>query len=177
MKKSYLKIAQISLVLVCTISLVLAGYFITKRVTYAQVDQSDRSLDLVNRVRKEKGLNQLKWNSKLSEAAEDKLNDILENRYFQHTSPEGVKAWDFILKNDYSYIYAGENLAIDYADTEDAFKAWMDSPTHLANIVSDKYQEYGFAEGEGDVEGHLSRVYVQIFATQENIAGIPISQY
>lgn len=166
MNKNYTKIAKVALVLVCTISLVLVGYFISKRVTYAQVDQTDRSLGLVNQIREEKGLAQLRWNPKLAESAEDKLNDILENKYFQHTSPDGVKAWDFILENNYSYIYAGENLAIDYDNVDDAFKAWVDSPSHLANIVSEKYREYGFAQGEGDVEGHSSNVYVQIFATQ-----------
>ena len=60
-------------------------------------------------------------------------------------------------------------MAIDYASVDDAFDAWMDSPTHLANILSDKYQEYGFAQGEGYIEGYKSKVYVQIFASRENL--------
>lgn len=169
MKDRYLKIVKISLVLISVFSLVLVGYFLGSKLIYAQADYDDRSLELVNSVRRDNKLNPLEWNTKLAESAQDKLNDILENGYFQHTSPSGVKAWDFILKNDYPYIYAGENLAIDYTSVDDAFDAWMNSPTHLANILSNKYQEYGFAQGEGYIEGHKSKVYVQIFATRENL--------
>lgn len=168
MKRNLAKIAIVSLVAISIISLVVVGYFVYVNNTYAKDSTYNRSLVLVNEIRSEKNLGDLAWNENLAGAAQDKVNDIIANRYFQHTSPDGVKAWDFILKNDYSYVYAGENLAIDYDNVDDAFKAWVESPSHYNNLVSDKYKEYGFAQGEGDVEGHVAKVYVQIFATQES---------
>lgn len=168
MKRNLAKIAIVSLVAISIISLVTVGYFVYVNNTYAKDSTHDRSLELVNNLRDEEGLEGLNWNDNLANAAQDKVNDIVSKRYFQHTSPEGVKAWDFILKNDYSYVYAGENLAIDYGSVDDAFAAWVESPSHYRNLVSEKYKEYGFAQGEGDVEGHTAKVYVQIFATHES---------
>ena len=168
MKRNLAKIAIVSLVAISIISLVTVGYFVYVNNTYAKDSTYDRSLELVNDLRVENNLDGLDWNENLANAAQDKVDDIIAKRYFQHTSPDGVKAWDFILKNDYSYIYAGENLAIDYSSVDDAFAAWVDSPSHYKNLVSDKYQEYGFAQGEGDVEGHTAKIYVQIFATHES---------
>jgi len=168
MKRNLAKIAIVSLVAISIISLVTVGYFVYVKNTYAKDNTYNRSLELVNDLRDKNNLADLNWNDKLAEAAQDKVNDIIANRYFEHTSPSGVKAWDFVLKNDYSYLYAGENLAIDYENVDDAFKAWINSPSHYKNLVSDKYEEYGFAQGEGDIEGHVANIYVQIFATREN---------
>lgn len=168
MKRNLTKIAVVSLVAISIISLVAVGYFVYVRNAYAKAGTYDKSLVLVNELRSENSIGDLSWNENLAGAAQDKVNDIISKKYFQHTSPEGVKAWDLILKNDYSYVYAGENLAIDYDNVDEAIKAWVESPSHYRNIISDKYKEYGFAQGEGDVEGHVTKVYVQIFATRES---------
>lgn len=168
MKRNLTKIAVIPLITISIFSLVVVGYFIYVKNTYAKDNNYDRSLVLINKIRSKNGVGDLNWNKNLANAASDKVNDIISKKYFQHTSPLGVKAWDLILKNDYSYVYAGENLAIDYGSVDEAIKAWVESPSHFKNIISDKYKEYGFAQGEGDVEGHVAKIYVQIFATREN---------
>lgn len=120
------------------------------------------ALRLVNKIRVENNLNELTWNDKLAKAAELKADDMVQNKYFEHTSPQGLKAWDFINKQDYSYFTAGENLAIDYSSVEKATLAWENSQSHMANIVGKSYKEFGFATIEND-KG--SKIYVQIFAS------------
>lgn len=163
------KLAIISLVAVSIISLVIVSYFVFIGGAFAESENTtDRSLQLVNELRVQNHVKSLKWNKQLEAAAQEKVNDIIAKKYFQHTSPTGEKAWDIVLDEGYSYIYAGENLAIDYDTVDEAMEAWKESPSHYANIVSEKYSDYGFAQGEGNVEGHNAKVYVQIFATRES---------
>lgn len=162
------RIAMISMIAVSVLTLVYFGYFIFVKKIFAKSNLTERSLEIVNNIRNEKGVLPLKWDEKLEKVAEEKVNDIILKKYFQHTSPDGTKAWDLILKEGYSYIYAGENLAIDYNSIDEALEAWTQSPSHYQNIISDKYEDYGFAQGEGNIEGHKAKIYVQIFATQGN---------
>ena len=124
------------------------------------------SLNLVNNYRAQNHLSKLKWNDKLAKAANDKANDIFSKQYFDHVSPDGKKAWNFILSEDYSYKFAGENLGIDFESQEQTFDAWLNSPSHLSNILSKNYSEFGFAELTGDFEGRSTRVYVQMFGEE-----------
>ena len=43
------------------------------------------------------------------------------------------------------YLYAGENLARGFDSLEEANKAFMQSPTHRANILNSHYQYVGVA--------------------------------
>lgn len=120
-----------------------------------------RVLELVNSTRKQNSLNDLIWNEKLANAAQIKAEDMVKYNYFDHTSPSGVKAWNFINNEKYSYFTAGENLAIDFNTVETATDAWKKSPTHLANILNKDYTEFGFASLQNS---NGSNLYVQIFA-------------
>lgn len=100
---------------------------------------------LTNSNREDSRLPNLKDNAQLEEAAKLKINDMMTNKYFAHTSPSGVEPWDWIKKAGYSYEYAGENLAINYSDSADVVTAWMKSPGHRANILNQQYTEIGVA--------------------------------
>lgn len=128
-------------------------------------EQTD-SLNRVNIYRQSLNLKPLRWNSDLAKAAEMKLCDEDENNYFDHISPRGKKAWDFINTSGYNYKYAGENLAMDYDDEKGAFDAWVRSPAHLENIVSDKFLDYGFANRYVDINGKKTMMMVQMFGGQ-----------
>ena len=93
-------------------------------------------VSLVNSSRAEQGLGALSVNGQLVSAATAKANDMLENDYFAHTSPSGKTPWDFISASGYSYVYAGENLAIGYNDSSELHSAWMNSPSHRENIMN-----------------------------------------
>lgn len=131
---------------------------------------SDSIIKLVNESRRAQGLNELTENEKLDQVAEDKVNDMIKNNYFAHTSPAGVSPWHWFEKNNYDYRYAGENLAINFLSVETEHKAWMDSPTHRKNILNSKYSEIGVAVAAGEINGQTSIIAVQEFGSR---AGAP----
>jgi hypothetical protein len=99
----------------------------------------------LNQERLENNLQPLKFNPKLRNAAEIKLKDLIKNKYFAHTSPVGMKAWDILMDVGYDYKYAGENLAMKFHGATDVHNAWMRSKKHRENILFDKYTEVAVA--------------------------------
>lgn len=94
-----------------------------------------------------------------------KAQDMATKGYFAHTSPEGKKTpWYWLKQVGYQYQYAGENLAINFTDSKDVTNAWMNSPTHKANIVKDKYTEVGTGIATGLYEGRETVFVAQVYA-------------
>ncbi len=122
-------------------------------------------IDLVNTERTKKGANELVINEKLSRAAMEKADNMIENNYFSHTAPDGKTPWHWIEKTGYDYSYAGENLAMDFNQAEKMHEAWMESPTHRANILNKKYKEIGVAVKTGIVDNHSTALVVQMFGS------------
>ncbi len=120
-------------------------------------------LNLTNKIRKEKGLGDLKINQKLSKAAELKAQDMFKEDYWAHTSPKGTEPWDFIKSQGYYYVYAGENLAVDFSNSDDVVKAWYNSPSHRDNLLNKNYTEIGFAVVNGELQGRKTTLVVQMF--------------
>ena len=145
------------------------------------VKASDITVDiiikLVNDARKVAHVAVLEKNDMLQKAAEEKAQDMIDNNYFAHISPQGKSPWDWINKNNYDYRYAGENLAINFTNAEEQQKAWMESPTHKKNILNANYNETGVAVKRGVIDGHETIVVVQMFGKkmQEDIAVSNIS--
>jgi uncharacterized protein YkwD len=144
--------------------LVVAGSVLATDITPASV------IKLVNESREESGLPRLQENEKLSQTAKDKLNDMIANQYFAHTSPAGVEPWHWFGENKYDYIYAGENLAINFQTAEAQHAAWMKSPTHKKNILNPNYSEIGVAVGAGEIAGRVSLIAVQEFGREAKSA-------
>ena len=117
----------------------------------------------INEERYKNSENTLATNQLLNEAAKDKLSDMFEKNYWDHTSPDGEKAWSFINKTGYSYSMAGENLARGFISADSMVRAWMDSPTHRKNILNESFTQTGIAVGNGIIEGKETTVAVQIF--------------
>ncbi len=122
-------------------------------------------ISLANSARKEGGLNPLTANSLLARAAQNKANDMLGRQYFSHNTPTGETPWSFIKAVGYSYVTAGENLAIDFSEAESIQKAWMNSPGHRANIMNASFQEIGIGISKGMYNGHQTTIVVQMFGT------------
>ena len=119
--------------------------------------------DLANGDRSQNRLGNLAINQKLVQAAQLKANDMAAKSYFAHVSPMGVDPWHWFKEAKYDYKYAGENLAIDFSDSEDVNSAWMNSPTHRANILDQHFTEVGIATAEGFYQGHPTTFVVQEF--------------
>ncbi len=131
---------------------------------------------LTNQDREGYQLGTLKYNMMLEAAARKKAQDMIAKSYFAHTSPEGKKPWDWIKEAGYNYEYAGENLAINFSDSIDVHKAWMNSPGHRANILNKNYTEVGIATTKTFVNGKESILVVQMFGQpkpQDTIVLVP----
>lgn len=120
---------------------------------------------LTNESRKSFNLNTLKSNPILDSAAQAKANDMASKSYFAHTSPDGRLPWNFIQSAGYNYIMAGENLAVNFTEAENVSEAWMNSPTHKANILNKDFEEIGIGIAQGNYGGKDSVFVVQMFGT------------
>ena len=126
-------------------------------------------LEYTNQRRQETGLNTLVLNESLTKAAESKARDMFKNGYWAHVSPSGAEPWDFILGQDYDYVYAGENLAKNFSNSKEVVGAWMDSPSHRENLLNKNYDEIGFAVVNGVMDGYETTLVVQMFGRPRNI--------
>ncbi len=124
-------------------------------------------VNLVNRDRSLQNLSNLKVNPLLEIAADLKAKDMAAKGYFAHNTPDGKNPWDFIDQSGYKYVYAGENLAVNFLDSDEIHRAWMNSPTHRFNIVNPKYTEIGIATSTGIYKGRQAIFVVQMFGTPE----------
>ncbi len=122
-------------------------------------------VDLANTDRAAYNVNGLSVNPLLVEAAQAKANDMAAKGYFAHTSPEGVDSWHWFKKVGYDFQHAGENLAVDFTDSADVERAWMNSPTHRDNVLNAKYTEIGIATAAGYYQGRPTTFVVQMFGT------------
>ena len=127
---------------------------------------SAETVKLVNEARTSQKLPELVVNEKLAKAAEEKIDDMIKNDYFAHTSPTGITPWAWIENVGYNYRFAGENLAINFSNAEDQQAAWMNSETHKKNILSPDYKEIGAAVKEGIINGESATITVQEFGSQ-----------
>ena len=147
-------------------ALVLIGFLFIVAVSpkaYATPIEETKLIELANQERIERGLKPLVIDLSLYFAASMKAEDMLENGYFEHFSPDGKSPWDFIKKTRYSYAKAGENLAMDFRTSEGAHKAWMPSPTHKENILDPNYENIAISAVNGSFLGKETTIVVQMF--------------
>jgi uncharacterized protein YkwD len=107
-------------------------------------------LCLHNQIRAQHGLPLLKDNVKLRKAATGHSSDMVDEGYFDHTSPGGETFVDRILGAGYAKRTdgwtLGENLAWgtgDLSTPAGVMNAWMNSAGHKANILKRSYKEIG----------------------------------
>ncbi len=120
-------------------------------------------VDLTNNVRASNNEQTLTRNQILDNAAKLKAEDMARLGYFAHTSPSGITPWYWFDKAGYTFTYAGENLAINFTESGDVENAWLNSPTHKANILSDRFTEIGIATVDGIYQGSPTTYVVQMF--------------
>lgn len=130
-------------------------------------------VDLTNEERTDGALTQLQRSAVLDEAARLKAQHMAENEYFAHYSPAGISPWHWFYETNYSFVHAGENLAIHFVDSDEVVDAWMNSPTHRANILNGDYREIGVGTARGEYEGYQTVYVVQLFGTPAAIAAEP----
>ena len=117
-------------------------------LTIPQLDSTVSSYEkevvrLVNEIRVENGLKPLTENWELSRVARFKSQDMVDNRYFSHTSPTYGSPFQMMKAFGLSFRTAGENIAYGQRTPQAVVDAWMNSSGHRANILNASYTQIG----------------------------------
>ena len=124
--------------------LIYPGQILTIPEEDAAVTQYEQEvIRLVNEIRAQNGLSALTYNWELSRVARYKSQDMVDNRYFSHTSPTYGTPFQMIRSFGLSYRSAGENIAYGQRTPQAVVNAWMNSSGHRANILSRSYTQIG----------------------------------
>lgn len=130
----------------------------------ARIDISSQELlNFTNQKRQQQSALPLTLSAELSKVAELKAKDMFEKGYWAHTSPDGVTPWHYFQVVGYDYTFAGENLARGFSTSNGVVDAWMASPSHRENVLSNNYQEVGFAVVEGKLAGEDTTLVIEMF--------------
>ena len=125
-------------------------------------------LNQTNVYRQENKVGPLNLNDKLNKAAYLKAQDMFAKQYWAHNSPDGVQPWKWFGDVGYNYDEAGENLAKNFSTTNGVMTAWIQSPTHKANIIKSSYKDVGFAVVSGLMDQKPATLVVALYASPAN---------
>ncbi|QZY19769.1 CAP domain-containing protein [Streptomyces decoyicus] len=92
-------------------------------------------LRLVNKARAEHGCGPLRRDARLAKAARLHSQDMSARHYYARSSPDGRDPKERMEAQGYKDAHA-ENIDAWETEPEGAFRAWMNSPGHRANILS-----------------------------------------
>jgi len=113
-------------------------------------------LCLHNRERARHGLPRLRENPLLRRAAERHTDNMVSERFFDHTSPSGSTMVERIRRTGYTKRARswalGENIAWgsgSLATASQIHRSWMGSPGHRANILQRSFREIGIGIESG----------------------------
>jgi hypothetical protein len=135
-------------------------------LTFAQSFLSPADImDRINHERSSRSIPTVATNAKLATAAQEKSDDMLARSYFSHIDPDGNYIWPKIEAAGYKpFLTLGENLAMDFSSPDELIAAWMNSPTHRANLLNDKFRDQGLALSSGRYEpNHDTTIVVSVF--------------
>ncbi len=127
--------------------------------------QSNKLVTLTNSLRKSKGLGTLATVSPLELSAQYKATDMAQNGYFAHQGPNGHTLTYFLDKAHYQYSTAGENLAEGFSDADTLMAAWINSPTHYANLIDPNFTQFGIGVDDGTFDGTPTIFFAQHFGS------------
>lgn len=162
------------------IGLLLLALFLTKSVS-AGIEQTRSSADVLayatnvsisnllsatNSYRAQNGLGPLNLQGQLNSSAQSKAQHMINNNYWSHVAPDGTQPWYFFTQAGYNYSSAGENLAYGFDSSQGVVDAWMNSPSHRANVLG-SYADVGFGIANGEsYQGNQNTVIVAHYGTR-----------
>ncbi len=128
--------------------------FLFKRASVLRTQR--RMLCLMNRTRARYGLRPLRTNQCLHRVAARHAHDMVNRRYFAHTTPNGwdpgrrARASGYVPRR--AAWIVGENIAWGVAGAARpnwVLRAWMHSPPHRHNILSRHFRDVGIGVARG----------------------------
>ncbi|MEI4768229.1 CAP domain-containing protein [Psychrobacillus sp. FJAT-51614] len=100
-------------------------------------------VDLTNQERAKQGLKALQIDTKLTQSAQAKSQDMKDKNYFSHTSPTYGSPFDQMKSFGVTYKAAGENIAMGQRSAKEVVDGWMNSQGHRENILNPSYTHIG----------------------------------
>lgn len=138
---------------------------------------SQTLMQLINEERANRNLTILSTHQSLLTAAQAKAQDMIDRDYFAHVDPDENYVWVKITAAGYSpYRVLGENLALDFSTSEGMIKAWLDSPTHRANLLHAEFLDQGLSALYGDYNGRYTNLTASLFGTLATAQKTPKEQ-
>ena len=137
-----------------------------------EVEEIERRIFLrLNRERTGRGLAALSFAADLAQIARGHSKDMLDRKYFDHYTPEGLAPWDRIKVAGLSqFSGSGENLItrtrqprleVTLQLAEQFMTDWMNSPGHRANILSRDFQWVGIGVAWSDTTIMATQLFGQ----------------
>lgn len=126
----------------------------------------------INFQREVRGIKPLRDDTRLDRASLNKSNDMIAKDYFEHYA-YGMTPWKFITDQNYNYLYAGENLAMDFQTPEGMVRAWMNSPSHRKNILNPDFDDMGIGIVKGEYSdskgSHQTIIVTNMFGKEKPV--------
>ena len=160
---------EMRLPLVVAVALLVSGHALASDITRSSVVAE------MNVRRATFGLAPLREDGRLDDAADDRVNDMEDQGYWAHISPDGREPFVWMRPHGYEYRYAGENLASGFDTTEVLVDAWMESRGHRDNILSPMYRDCGVSVIEGSTTGRASGKSIVVMFGSTGEASEPAS--
>jgi hypothetical protein len=160
----------LSMLLLLEIIFFLQVVFLSRSTNFLALVLPDVLVDETNAARLEAKVGTLTVNPLLTEAARLKAEDMAANSYFAHVSPDGKSPWYWLGQAGYSFGAAGENLAVNFADSKDVLHAWLNSPGHRTNLLNQTFTEIGIATARGMYKSKEALFVVQFFGKPKAVS-------
>ena len=134
-----------------------------ENIPNTQLSQDEQIFfNLINNKRIENNLPELQLDENLLNIARLKAQDIVENKYFSHSSPTYGTIFEMLHTNNISYSKASENIARNL-NADGAIQSLMNSESHKKNILSENFNYTGIAVVNSVDWG---KVFVEIFVAK-----------
>ncbi len=114
-------------------------------------------LTLVNDIRRDAGLRELRFNGALMDAASLYAADLAARGELDHAGADGSGPPDRANAAGYPGRYVAENLAAGYDDAGALVADWMASPSHRATILLEPASELGV--GQAQAPGNPKEIF------------------
>jgi uncharacterized protein YkwD len=132
------------------------------------------TLCLLNAQRARTGAAPLTENRMLERAAERHSLDMVERKFFEHRTPDGLEPADRIMREGYPPISIAENLAWgeEHESTPaEMLRLWMKSPGHRDTLLKPEYVEIGIGLAYGAPERQPTPKRAAVYTTTFGVGG------
>lgn len=116
-------------------------------------DQTGATLAMINKLRKDRGLEPLSRDPAAARAALDQANRMAAAGKMEHNIGIGANFAKRMKGMDVP-LPAAENIAVGQDTAAEAFQAWVDSPKHLVNMLGPGYRGLGVAQAKNPASGN-----------------------